>query len=78
MQRSKPTRKKEQPGPSDVKLPKIPKIKMPEDFKIRTQPLFSLPEEILKLPPPIKKTSKSQASRSVPRRKSSGKYINKI
>ncbi|CAH0726011.1 unnamed protein product, partial [Brenthis ino] len=71
MQRSKPTRKKEQPGPSDVKLPKIPKIKMPEDFKIRTQPLFSLPEEILKLPPPIKKTSKSQASRSVPRRKSS-------
>ena len=72
MKRSKQTRKKEQPGPSDVKLPKISKIKMPDDFKIRTQPLFSLPEEILKLPPPITKSSKAQASKSISRRKSSG------
>ncbi|XP_037866676.1 dynein axonemal heavy chain 7 isoform X1 [Bombyx mori] len=74
MQRNnKPTRKKSLTPPSstDVKLPKIPKIKMPEDFKIRTRPLFSLPEEVLKLPPPPKKTSKIQAGRSGPRRNSS-------
>lgn len=74
MQRPKPSRKKGQPGPStsDVKLPKIAKIKMPDDFKIRTQPLFSLPEEVLKLPPPKNKAARIQASKSVPRRRSSG------
>ncbi|XP_072937032.1 dynein axonemal heavy chain 7 [Epargyreus clarus] len=76
MQGSRPTRKKGQPAPStsDVKLPKLPKISMPEDFKIRTQPLFSLPQEILKLPPPTSKAAKLQAAKAAgagPRRKSS-------
>ncbi|XP_045510942.1 dynein axonemal heavy chain 7 [Colias croceus] len=73
MQNNKPTRKKSQPGPSssDVKLPKIPRIRMPEDFKIRTQPLFSLPEEVLKLPPARSKAAKIQASKAGPRKRSS-------
>ncbi|GBP05923.1 Dynein heavy chain 7, axonemal [Eumeta japonica] len=52
-----PTRKKSLPPPnsSDFKLPKIAKTEMPKDFKIRTQPLYSLPEEVLKLPDPNKK-----------------------
>lgn len=78
MKRGKPTRKKGQPGPSssDVKLPKLPKIQMPEDFKMRTQPLFSLPMEILKLPPPPNKATKSQVSKGGgPRRRSSGKFL---
>lgn len=72
-----PTRKKGQPATStsDIKLPKIPRIEMPEDFKIRTQPLFSLPQEVLKLPPPPKKTGKSQVKQSAPRRKSTGHYF---
>ncbi|XP_041972117.1 dynein axonemal heavy chain 7 isoform X2 [Aricia agestis] len=63
--------KKGQPGPStsDVKLPKLPRIKMPEDFKIRTQPLFSLPEEVLKLPAPKLKTSRQRCMG--PRKRSS-------
>ncbi|XP_052747260.1 dynein axonemal heavy chain 7 [Bicyclus anynana] len=71
MQKNKPSRKKGQPAPSDVKLPKLPKIQMPEDFKIRTRPLFSLPMEILKLPPPPRKSMKSQAPTAGPRRRSS-------
>lgn len=73
---NKPTRKKGQPSPtpstSDVKLPKIPKLSMPEDFKIRTRPLFSLPEEVLKLPAPATKAAKLQAAKLVPKKKSSG------
>lgn len=63
---NKPNRKKSQPSPStsDVKLPKIPKISMPEDFKIRTRPLFSLPEEVLKLPAPTSKAAKLQAAKA--------------
>ncbi|XP_075991785.1 dynein heavy chain at 36C [Anticarsia gemmatalis] len=69
---NKPTRKKSNGSPSsDVKLPKIPKISMPEDFKIRTRPLFSLPEEVLKLPPPKSKAAKIQAARAGPSRKKS-------
>ncbi|PZC81208.1 hypothetical protein B5X24_HaOG213309 [Helicoverpa armigera] len=73
MQKNKPSRKKGQPSPStsDVKLPKIPKISMPEDFKIRTRPLFSLPEEVLKLPAPATKAAKLQAAKLAPRKKSS-------
>lgn len=74
MQRgNKPPRKKGQPAPStsDVKKPKIAKLAMPEDFKIRTHPLFSLPEEVLKLPPRPKKKGSSSPVR--PRRRSSGK-----
>lgn len=79
MQSKKPSRKKGLPSPStsDIKLPKIPKASMPEDFKIRTQPLFSLPEEVLKLPPPTSKAAKIQAAKaaagSTSRRRSSGK-----
>ncbi|KAF9413227.1 hypothetical protein HW555_008507 [Spodoptera exigua] len=72
---NKPTRKKGQPSPSpstsDVKLPKIPKLSMPEDFKIRTRPLFSLPEEVLKLPAPATKAAKLQAAKVAPRKRSS-------
>lgn len=74
MQRgSKPTRKKGPPAPSapDVKLPKIAKLTMPEDFKIRTHPLFSLPEEVLKLPSRPQKKNLSTPVK--PRRRSSGK-----
>ncbi|XP_068620866.1 dynein axonemal heavy chain 7 [Battus philenor] len=74
MQSRKQKRTKELPraSSSDVKLPKIPKATMPEDFKIRTRPLFSLPEEILKLPPPpTKKGSKFQSNKAAPRKKSS-------
>ncbi|XP_073942137.1 dynein axonemal heavy chain 7-like, partial [Choristoneura fumiferana] len=62
MQRGKkPTRKKSQsePSPSDASLPKIPKIKLPDDFKIRTNPLFKLPDELLKFPE--RKKGKSEA-----------------
>lgn len=79
---NKPTRKKNSNAQSnsDVKLPKIAKIEMPEDFKIRTRPLFSLPEEVLKLPPPTSKAAKIQAAKAAgsssrPRRKSSGILI---
>lgn len=75
MQRNnKPTRKKSQPCPSssDIKLPKIAKITMPEDFKIKTQPLFSLPQEVLKLPPPPSKRTLAQA-KVAPKKRSSGK-----
>ncbi|CAB3230574.1 unnamed protein product [Arctia plantaginis] len=72
MQKNKPTRKKSSSTTSsDVKLPKIPKISMPEDFKIRTRPLFSLPEEVLKLPPPTTKATKLQASKGPSRKQSS-------
>ncbi|CAH0689857.1 unnamed protein product [Chilo suppressalis] len=66
MQRPKQTRKKSHPEPSssEAKLPKLPKISMPEDFKIRTRPLFSLPEEVLKLPPPTSKAAKIQAAKA--------------
>lgn len=75
---NKPNRKKGQPSPSssDIKLPKIPKIQMPEDFKIRTRPLFSLPEEVLKLPAPTSRAAQLQAAKAAtaPRKKrSSGK-----
>lgn len=76
MQKSKTNgRRKSQaePSTSDVKLPKLPKISMPEDFKIRTRPLFSLPEEVLKLPPPTNKAAKIQASKTGHRKRSSGK-----
>lgn len=68
----KPTRKKSLPEPSssDVKLPKLPKMKKPDNFKIRTKPLFSLPEEVLKLPPPPKAARKEMAP--VIRKKSVG------
>lgn len=80
MQKNKPNRKKSLPTPStsEVKLPKMPKISMPEDFKIRTRPLFSLPEEVLKLPPPTSKAAKIQAAKAAggggPRRRSSGEF----
>lgn len=80
MQKNKPTRKKSLPKPStsDVKLPKIPKITMPEDFKIRTRPLFSLPEEVLKLPPPTLKAAKIQAAKAAggdgPKKRPSGEF----
>lgn len=68
----KPTRKKSLPEPSssDVKLPKLPKMKKPDNSKIRTKPLFSLPEEVLKLPPPPKAARKEMAP--VIRKKSVG------
>lgn len=71
-----PPRRKDQsiPTPSDVKLPKIPRLEMPDDFKIRTQPLFSLPEEVLKLPPPTKKSMR--AKMPVQKKRSSGKILN--
>lgn len=71
---NKPTRKKGQPAPStsDVKLPKIPKITLPEDYQIRTRPLFSLPQEVLKLPVPASKAAKKQAAKLAPKKKSSG------
>lgn len=76
-QRNKfPLRKKKSSTTSsspDVKLPKMARIEMPEDFKIRTQPLFSLPEEVLKLPP-LQKKSKKQTP-TAPKRKSSGIYV---
>lgn len=73
----KPNRKKGQgsPNSSDIKLPKIPKIQMPEDFKIKTKSLFSLPEEVLKLPAPISRAAKLQAAKqqaAPSRRRSSG------
>lgn len=75
MQKSKQTRKKSSSTTSsDVKLPKIPKISMPEDFKIRTRPLFSLPEEVLKLPPPTTKATKLQTSKGPRRKQSTGTY----
>lgn len=79
MQKNKPTRKKSLPSPanSELKLPKIPKISVPKDFKIRTQPLFSLAEEVLKLPPPPSK-AKIQAAKAAegggPTRRSSGEF----
>ncbi|XP_045534007.1 dynein axonemal heavy chain 7 [Papilio machaon] len=44
---------------------------MPEDFKIRTRPLFSLPEEILKLPPPPKTSKVRSKATTAPRKRSS-------
>ncbi|XP_026726846.1 dynein heavy chain 7, axonemal [Trichoplusia ni] len=69
----KPTRKKGQPGPStsDTRLPKMPKISMPEDFAVRTRAIFSLPEQILKLPAPASRAAKLQAAKLAPRRTSS-------
>ncbi|XP_028155786.1 dynein heavy chain 7, axonemal [Ostrinia furnacalis] len=66
MKKNSTSRKKGHPEPStsDAKLPKLPKISMPEDFKIRTRPLFSLPEEVLKLPPPTSKAAKIQAAKA--------------
>lgn len=77
---SKPNRKKGQgsPNSSDIKLPKIPKIQMPEDFKIKTKPLFSLPEEVLKLPAPISRAAKLQAAKqqaAPSKRRSSGNLV---
>lgn len=72
MQRGKkPTRKKTQsePSPSDASLPKIPKIKLPDDFKIRTNPLFRLPDELLKFPE--RKKGKSEA-KAVTKKRPSG------
>lgn len=75
MQKNKAPRRRSQPeaSTSEAKLPKLPKISMPEDFKIRTRPLFSLPEEVLKLPPPTNKAAKIQASKSGLKKRSSGK-----
>lgn len=66
MKKTSASRKKGHPEPStsEAKLPKLPKISMPEDFKIRTRPLFSLPEEVLKLPPPTSKAAKIQAAKA--------------
>lgn len=84
MKRNSSTRKKSisgSPGASSSgeRLPKLPKISMPEDFKIRTRPLFSLPEEVLKLPPPTSKAAKLQAAKAAgggaPKRKSSGEKL---
>lgn len=84
MNKNKPPRKKGQPSPSssDAKLPKIPKIQMPEDFKIRTHPLFSLPEDVLTLPPPTTRAAKLQAAKAAksaparPKKRASGKILN--
>ncbi|XP_049866243.1 dynein axonemal heavy chain 7-like [Pectinophora gossypiella] len=42
----------------------IPKIKMPADFMIRTEPLFSLPPEIVQLPAPTSRAAKLQAAKT--------------
>lgn len=77
MQSRKQKRTKElsKASSSEIKLPKIPKATMPEDFKIRTRPLFSLPEEILKLPPPPKTSKARTKGASGPRKRSSGNYV---
>ncbi|KAI8428218.1 hypothetical protein MSG28_002442 [Choristoneura fumiferana] len=75
MQRGKkPTRKKSQsePSPSDASLPKIPKIKLPDDFKIRTNPLFKLPDELLKFPE--RKKGKSEA-KPVTKKRPNGNFL---
>ncbi|XP_047987651.1 dynein axonemal heavy chain 7-like [Leguminivora glycinivorella] len=67
----KSTRKKSHPEPStsETKLPKLPKMRTAESLKIRTRPLFSLAEEVLKLPPPPKPVKKKPTA--APRRQSS-------
>ncbi|XP_063529439.1 dynein axonemal heavy chain 7-like [Cydia strobilella] len=66
MQRgNKPSRKKSQPeSSSSSSMAKVRKYDMmPEDFKIRTHPLYSLPEELLKFPSKPTKSKKQQESK---------------
>ncbi|XP_049887204.1 dynein axonemal heavy chain 7-like [Pectinophora gossypiella] len=67
MQKNKaPVKKKGQPAPSssDVKLPKLPKMQTSEEYKIRTRPMFSLPQEVLKLPKPISNAEQVRAAKA--------------